>query len=105
MFAHACKLRFEGIISKKADAPYRSERSDAWVKIKCVERAKFPVVGFVKDPTGVAALHLGRKVGRKLIYVGKVGRLPICRHPDSRVHTPSTGEITLAYQMNSIGIL
>jgi ParB family chromosome partitioning protein len=31
------------------------------------------VVGFVKDPTGVAALHLGRKVGRELIYVGKVG--------------------------------
>jgi bifunctional non-homologous end joining protein LigD len=73
LFAHACKLGFEGIISKKADAPYRSERSDAWVKIKCVQRAKFPVVGFVKDPTGVAALHLGRKVGRELIYVGKVG--------------------------------
>lgn len=73
MFAHACKLGFEGIISKKADAPYRSERSDAWVKIKCVQRAKFPVVGFVKDPTGVAALHLSRKVGRELIYVGKVG--------------------------------
>ncbi len=73
LFEHACKLGFEGIISKKADAPYRSERSDAWVKVKCVQRGKFPVVGFVKDPTGVAALHLGRKVGRELIYVGKVG--------------------------------
>jgi bifunctional non-homologous end joining protein LigD len=73
LFAHACKLGFEGIISKKADAPYLSERSDAWVKIKCVQRAKFPVVGFVKDPTGVAALHLAKKVGRELIYVGKVG--------------------------------
>ena len=73
LFAHACKLGFEGIISKKADAPYRSERSDAWVKIKCVQRAKFPVVGFVKDPTGVAALHLAKKVGRELIYIGKVG--------------------------------
>ena len=73
LFAHACKLGFEGIISKKADAPYRSERSDAWVKIKCVQRAKFPVVGFVKDPTGVAALHLAKKVGLELTYVGKVG--------------------------------
>jgi bifunctional non-homologous end joining protein LigD len=73
LFAHACKLGFEGIISKKADAPYRSERSDAWIKVKCVQRAKFPVVGFVKDPTGVAALHLAKKVGRELIYVGKVG--------------------------------
>ena len=44
LFAHACKLGFEGIISKKADAPYRSERSDAWIKVKCVQRAKFPVV-------------------------------------------------------------
>ena len=52
LFAHACKLGFEGIISKKADAPYRSERSGAWVKVKCVQRAKFPIVGFVKDPTG-----------------------------------------------------
>jgi ATP dependent DNA ligase C terminal region len=33
---------------------------------------EFPVVGLAKDPTGVAALHLGRKVGRELIYVGKV---------------------------------
>ena len=58
---------------EKGRCPYQSERSDAWVKIKCVQREKFPVVGFVKDPTGVAALHLGSKVGRELIYVGKVG--------------------------------
>jgi bifunctional non-homologous end joining protein LigD len=38
-----------------------------------VQRAKFPVVGFVKDPTGVAALHLAKKVGLELTYVGKVG--------------------------------
>jgi bifunctional non-homologous end joining protein LigD len=36
VFAHACKLNFEGIISKKADAPYRSERGDAWIKVKCL---------------------------------------------------------------------
>jgi len=73
LFEHASKLGYEGIISKKRDAPYRSDRSDAWVKIKCVQRAKFPVVGFVKDPTGVAALHLGRKQGKDLVYMGKVG--------------------------------
>jgi bifunctional non-homologous end joining protein LigD len=32
MLAHACKLKFEGIISKNAEAPYRSERSDTWIK-------------------------------------------------------------------------
>lgn len=73
VFAHACKLNYEGIISKKADAPYRSERTDAWIKVKRVEREKFPVVGFVKDPSGVAALYLGKREGKDLVYVGKVG--------------------------------
>jgi bifunctional non-homologous end joining protein LigD len=73
MLAHACKLKFEGIISKNVEAPYRSERSDAWIKVKCLQRGKFPVVGFVKDPTGVAALHLGRQEGKDLVYSGKVG--------------------------------
>ncbi|WP_291710681.1 non-homologous end-joining DNA ligase [Bradyrhizobium sp.] len=73
MLAHACKLKFEGIISKNAQAPYRSERSDAWIKVKCLQRGKFPVVGFVKDAAGVAALHLGRQDGKDLVYAGKVG--------------------------------
>jgi bifunctional non-homologous end joining protein LigD len=47
MFEHAVKLNFEGIISKRADAPYRSERTEAWLKIKTVQKGKFPVVGFV----------------------------------------------------------
>jgi bifunctional non-homologous end joining protein LigD len=32
MFEHAAKLNFEGIVSKRADAPYRSERTEAWLK-------------------------------------------------------------------------
>ena len=31
------------------------------------------VIGFAKDPTGVAALYLGKKEGKKLDYMGKVG--------------------------------
>ena len=73
MFEHAAKLNFEGIVSKKADAPYRSERTEAWVKVKTVMKGKFPVVGFIKDPSGVAALYLGKKEGKKLVYMGKVG--------------------------------
>ena len=73
MFEHAAKLNWEGIISKRADAPYRSGRTEAWLKIKCVQQGKFPVIGFVKDPTGVAALYLGKKEGKDLVYVGKVG--------------------------------
>jgi bifunctional non-homologous end joining protein LigD len=73
MFEHAAKLNWEGIISKRADAPYRSERTEAWLKVKTVQKGKFPVVGFVKDPSGVAALYLGKQEGERLVYTGKVG--------------------------------
>jgi bifunctional non-homologous end joining protein LigD len=73
MFAASCKLGFEGIISKNAEAPYRSDRNEGWLKVKCVQKGKFPVIGFVKDPTGVAALYLGKKEGKELRYMGKVG--------------------------------
>jgi bifunctional non-homologous end joining protein LigD len=73
MFAASCKLGWEGIISKNADAPYRSDRNEGWLKVKCVQKGKFPVIGFVKDPTGVAALYLGKREGKDLVYMGKVG--------------------------------
>jgi bifunctional non-homologous end joining protein LigD len=41
--------------------------------VKTVQREKFPVVGFIKDPTGVAALYLGKQEGKELRYMGKVG--------------------------------
>ena len=43
------------------------------MKIKCVQRAKFPIVGFVKNPAGVVALHLAKREGKDFVYVGKVG--------------------------------
>lgn len=73
MFEHAAKLNWEGIISKNATAPYRSGRNEAWLKVKCVQKGKFPVIGFIKDPSGVAALYLGKKEGKDLVYMGKVG--------------------------------
>ena len=73
MFEHAAKLNFEGIVSKNAQAPYRSDRNEGWLKIKTVQKGKFPVIGFVKDPTGVAALYLGKREGNDLVYMGKVG--------------------------------
>lgn len=73
MFEHAALLNYEGIISKRIEAPYRSDRNEGWLKIKAVQRGKFPVVGFVKDPSGAAALYLGKREGEKLVYMGKVG--------------------------------
>jgi bifunctional non-homologous end joining protein LigD len=73
MFAASCKLGFEGIISKNSEAPYRSDRNEGWLKVKCVQKGRFPVIGFAKDPSGVAALYLGKKEGKELRYMGKVG--------------------------------
>jgi bifunctional non-homologous end joining protein LigD len=73
MFEHAAKLGWEGIVSKNSEAPYRSDRNEGWLKIKTVQKGKFPVIGFVKDPTGVAALYLGKREGKDLVYMGKVG--------------------------------
>jgi bifunctional non-homologous end joining protein LigD len=73
MFAHAAKLNWEGIVSKNPDAPYRSDRNEGWLKVKTAKRGTFPVVGFVKDPSGVAALYLCKQEGKELVYMGKVG--------------------------------
>jgi hypothetical protein len=43
------------------------------LKTKAVQRGKFPVVSFVKDPAGVAALYLGQRERKDLRYMGKVG--------------------------------
>jgi ATP-dependent DNA ligase len=61
----------EGIVSKNAQAPYRSDRNEAWLKIKTVRRANSP--SSVKDPTGVAALYLGNREGKDLVYMGRWG--------------------------------
>src|SRR3954451_14803405 len=71
MFEHAAKLNWEGIVSKRADSPYRSERNESWLKIKAVHQGKFPVIVFIKDPSGVAALYLDKQEGKDLVYMGK----------------------------------
>jgi bifunctional non-homologous end joining protein LigD len=37
VFAHACKLGLEGIVSKRKNSPYRSGRSSDWLKMKNVD--------------------------------------------------------------------
>jgi bifunctional non-homologous end joining protein LigD len=34
VFAHACKLGLEGVVSKRRNSPYRSGRSPDWIKSK-----------------------------------------------------------------------
>jgi bifunctional non-homologous end joining protein LigD len=75
MFAAICKQKGEGIISKRASAPYRGTRTRDWLKIKCIQRQEFVIVGWSESDRriGFRSLLLAAKDGRKLTYVGKVG--------------------------------
>lgn len=54
LVASACKMKLEGIIGKRADAPYRSGRSADWIKLKCNRKQEFVVGGFSR-PRGASA--------------------------------------------------
>lgn len=75
-FRNAEKKRWEGIIAKKADAPYISKRSKDWLKFKCEKKDIFLIVGFTPPQgsrVGIGALILGYKKQGLLFYAGKVG--------------------------------
>ncbi len=75
-YEHACKAGGEGIICKRADAPYVSARTRAWVKVKCTKRQEFVVGGWApSDKKGrpFSSLLLGQFVDGKLQYRGRVG--------------------------------
>jgi bifunctional non-homologous end joining protein LigD len=69
-------MGLEGIVAKKADAPYRKGRSSQWLKIKAERSADFVIVGFTK-PNGsrphFGALQLADWVNGTLVYAGRVG--------------------------------
>jgi bifunctional non-homologous end joining protein LigD len=71
-----CRAGQEGIIAKRADAPYRGDRTRNWVKVKCTLRQEFVVMGWTKSPArarAFGALLLGQMEKGKLVYKGKVG--------------------------------
>ncbi|NEH72252.1 non-homologous end-joining DNA ligase [Rhizobium leguminosarum] len=76
LLASACELDLEGIIAKRRSAPYRSGRLGDWVKIKCVQRESFAIVGYEKSTAsfgGIGRLLLAARKGDELVYVGGVG--------------------------------
>ena len=76
MYAHVERMRLEGIIGKKADAPYRGGRSRSWIKVRTVRVDDFAVVGWT-DPKGArggfGSLHVAQYSGQDLVYAGSVG--------------------------------
>jgi len=72
----ACGKGWEGLIAKRAEAPYRHGRSRDWLKLKCVSRQEL-VIGGYTDPKGsrigFGALLAGYYEKGRLRYAGKVG--------------------------------
>jgi bifunctional non-homologous end joining protein LigD len=76
LFDAICEAGGEGIISKKADAPYRGARTKCWLKIKCVRRQEFVVIGWIESTAkgrGFRSLILAVNENGKLRFAGKVG--------------------------------
>ena len=76
MLDHACRMHLEGIVSKRKDAPYRSGRSENFIKSKCHDRQEFVVAGFTPStaaPRAVGALTVGVYTNGKFSYAGRIG--------------------------------
>ena len=72
MFAHACNVGLEGVVSKVRDSRYPSGRGRDWVKTTCAQRETLTIAGFALDGNDWDGIYLGRRKGDALIYAGKV---------------------------------
>jgi bifunctional non-homologous end joining protein LigD len=76
LLKQACRAAMEGIVSKRANAPYEQTRSASWLKVKCSKRQEFIITGFTKpggSRVGFGALLLGYIKDGELVYAGRVG--------------------------------
>lgn len=74
--AEACKKGWEGLIAKRAEAPYVGKRSRDWLKFKCTRGQELVIGGFTEPQgsrQGFGALLVGYYQGDVLRYAGKVG--------------------------------
>jgi bifunctional non-homologous end joining protein LigD len=76
-YRQACVDGWEGLIAKRADAPYAEGRTRNWLKFKCIAGQEF-VIGGYTDPhgsrLGLGALLVGYyDADGQLCYAGKVG--------------------------------
>jgi bifunctional non-homologous end joining protein LigD len=75
VLAALCSAGQEGVIAKRADAPYRHTRSRDWLKVKCTKRQEFVIGGWrhSEKKSTFASLLLGTFEDGKLVYRGRVG--------------------------------
>lgn len=75
-FEAARLMDLEGIVAKRADAPYKAGRSPLWLKLRLERTADLAVVGFTAARgarNGFGALHLAGWREGTLVYAGRVG--------------------------------
>lgn len=76
VFKEACKKGLEGIVAKRADSIYQQIRTEDWLKVKCIQRQEFLIVGYT-HPKGerqfFGSLLLGYYDKGRLIDGGHVG--------------------------------
>lgn len=75
-YEKACAADLEGVISKRANAAYRSGRTKDWLKVRCARGQEVVIGGYSRS--GVrgkpfSSLLLGTFERGKLVYAGKVG--------------------------------
>ncbi|HVE23067.1 MAG TPA: DNA ligase D [Acidocella sp.] len=76
LLAAACAHGLEGLIAKRADAPYRPSRHLDWLKIKCRQGQAFVIIGFApstKPSRPFSSLLMGVREAGGLRYAGRVG--------------------------------
>ncbi len=76
LFALAEQNGLEGIVAKRADSPYVSDRSPYWVKLKITKTVDAVVGGWTEARTSAlpfGSLLLGLYQGKKLRFIGHVG--------------------------------
>jgi bifunctional non-homologous end joining protein LigD len=73
VFSSACKMGFEGIVSKLLNAPYLSGRSGSWTKIKCRAGQEVVIGGWTTETGTVRSLLAGVYRDEELVYVGRIG--------------------------------
>jgi bifunctional non-homologous end joining protein LigD len=69
----ACKMKLEGIISKRLDAPYVSGRNGGWTKAKCRAGHEVVLGGWTTEAGGLRSLLAGVHRDGRLEYVGRIG--------------------------------
>ena len=76
LFRRACAAGWEGLIAKRADAPYAHGRSRDWLKLTCSAEQEMVIGGFTAprgSRTDLGALLIGHYADGRLRYAGKVG--------------------------------